>query len=112
MGEMHVGVCYECPNTARCLMVVGTEGPDNTMRIIATEVGGGFGSKIPFYADEIIAAFCAMQTGRPIKWTATRSEGYLATIHGRDHVQHVDMAATTDGKITGPRPTPSAGTGA
>ena len=112
MGELTVWSTSQNPHIARFLMSVVTEVPEHKIRIIATEVGGGFGSKIPFYADEIIAAFCAMQTGRPIKWTATRSEGYLATIHGRDHVQHVEMAATKDGKITGLRAKVYAGMGA
>ena len=112
MGELTVWSTSQNPHIARFLMSVVTEVPEHKIRIIATEVGGGFGSKIPFYADEVIAAFCAMETGRPVKWTATRSEGYLATIHGRDHVQHVEMAATKDGKITGLRAKVYAGMGA
>ncbi len=112
MGELTVWSTSQNPHIARFLMSVVTDVPEHKIRVIATEVGGGFGSKIPFYADEVIAAFCAMQTGRPVKWTATRSEGYLATIHGRDHVQHVEMAATKDGKITGLRTKVYAGMGA
>ena len=80
--------------------------------MIATEVGGGFGSKIPVYADEMIAAFCAMRLNRPVKWTETRIENFQATIHGRDHVEKVEMAATRDGKITGVRSVVHAGMGA
>ena len=64
------------------------------------------------YADEMIAAFCAMKLDRPVKWTATRGEGYQATTHGRDHVQEVELAATKDGKITGIRVKVWAGMGA
>ncbi|GIT43272.1 MAG: hypothetical protein Ct9H300mP11_12080 [Chloroflexota bacterium] len=53
-----------------------------------------------------------MQLGRPVKWTATRSEGYQSTTHGRDHIQYVEMAATRDGKITGVRSVVYAGMGA
>ena len=60
--------------------------PEHKMRVIAPEVGGGFGSKIHHYADEAIAPFCSMQLGRPVKWTATRSETNLTDAHGRDHV--------------------------
>ena len=112
MGELTVWSTSQNPHIARFLMSVVTDVPEHKIRIIATEVGGGFGSKIPFYADEVIAAFCAMQTGRPVKWTATRSEDYLATIHGRDHVQHVEMAATKEGNITGLRTKVYAGMGA
>lgn len=64
------------------------------------------------YADEMITSFCSMQLGRPVKWTATRSEGFQATIHGRDHVEHVEMAATREGKITAIRTVIYAGMGA
>src|SRR5262249_47036136 len=66
-------------------------------------VGGGFGSKIPFYADEAIVVFCARKLNRPVKWTETRSESYRVTIHGRDHIEEVEMAATRAGKIVGLR---------
>ena len=89
------------PHIARFLTSVVTGVPEHKVRVIAPEVGGGFGSKIPFYADEAITAFCAMKLGRPVKWNETRSENYQATTHGRDHVQEVELAATRDGKITG-----------
>ena len=82
------------------------------MRVIAPEVGGGFGSKIAVYPADFVTVFCAMQLGRPVKWTETRSENYQATTHGRDHVQEVELAATKDGKITGLRATVWAGIGA
>src|SRR5581483_3479633 len=72
-------------------LVIGI--PDQKLRIIAPEVGGGFGSKIPVYADEALVGWAAMKLGRPVKWTETRSENYQATIHGRDHVEYVEMAA-------------------
>jgi carbon-monoxide dehydrogenase large subunit len=64
------------------------------------------------YADEMITSFCSMQLGRPVKWTATRSEGFQSTIHGRDHVEYVEMAATREGKITAVRSLIYAGMGA
>ena len=75
-------------------------------------MGGGFGSKIPYYADEAITAFCSMRLGRPVKWTETRSENYQATAQGRDHIEEVEMAAAADGTITGIRTTVYAGLGA
>ena len=111
-GELTLWSTSQNPHIARFLCSGVTGVPEHKLRVIAPEVGGGFGSKIPFYADEAITAFCAMKTGRPVKWTATRSEGYQATIHGRDHVQEVELAATKDGKITALRAKVWAGMGA
>lgn len=91
-------------------LVIGI--PDQKLRIIAPEVGGGFGSKIPVYADEALVGWAAMKLGRPVKWTETRSENYQATIHGRDHVEYVEMAAKKDGTVTGIRGTVYAAMGA
>jgi aerobic carbon-monoxide dehydrogenase large subunit len=86
--------------------------PEHKVRVIAVDVGGGFGAKIAVYPDETLTGWAAMQTGRPVKWTETRSENYLITTHGRDHVQYVELAANKDGKITGIRGTVYAGMGA
>ncbi len=112
MGELTIWSTSQNPHIARFLGSLITGVPEHKIRVIATEVGGGFGSKIPVYADEMIAAFCAMQLGRPVKWTETRSENFQATIHGRDHVEQVEMAATRDGRITGVRSVVHAGMGA
>ena len=112
MGELTIWTTSQNPHICRFLGSLVTGVPEHKLRVIAPEVGGGFGSKIPVYADEMITAFCSMQLGRPVKWTETRSENYIATIHGRDHIQHVEMAATSDGKITGVRAVVYAGMGA
>ena len=111
-GELTLWSTSQNPHIARFLCSVVTSVPEHKIRVIAPEVGGGFGSKIPFYADEAITVFCSMKVGRPVKWTETRSENYQATIHGRDHVQEVELAATRDGKITGLRAKVWAGMGA
>ena len=111
-GELTLWSTSQNPHIARFLCSVVTSVPEHKIRVIAPEVGGGFGSKIPFYADEAIAVFCSMKVGRPVKWTETRSENYQATIHGRDHVQEVELAATRDGKITGLQAKVWAGMGA
>ena len=103
MGELTLWSSSQNPHIARFLTSLVTGIPEHKIRVIAPEVGGGFGSKTPMYADEMVTAFCAMKLGRPVKWTETRSENYQATIHGRDHVEHVEMAATREGKITGIR---------
>jgi carbon-monoxide dehydrogenase large subunit len=99
-GELTVWYTTQNPHIARFLMSVVTGLPEHKIRIIAPEVGGGFGSKIPFYADEAIVAFCARETGRPVKWTEDRRENYLSTTHGRDHITDLEIAARRDGTIT------------
>jgi aerobic carbon-monoxide dehydrogenase large subunit len=99
-GELTAWYTTQNPHIARFLMSVVTGIPEHKVRVIAPEVGGGFGSKIPFYADEAIVAFCARATGRPVKWTEDRRENYVATIHGRDHITDLEVAARKDGTIT------------
>jgi len=112
MGELTLWSTTQNPHIVRFLASLVTGIGEHKIRVIATEVGGGFGSKVPMYADEMITSFCSMQLGRSVKWTATRSEGFQATIHGRDHVEHVEMAATREGKITAIRTVIYAGMGA
>jgi carbon-monoxide dehydrogenase large subunit len=71
------------------------------LRVIAPEVGGGFGCKQDIYPEETLVAFAAMQTGRPVKWIEDRSESFTATIHGRGQVDYIEVSATRDGKVTG-----------
>lgn len=111
-GELTLWSTTQNPHIVRLLLSSVAGLPEHKIRVIAPEVGGGFGSKIAFYADEAITVFCAMKLGRPVKWTETRSENYQATTHGRDHIEEVEMAATTDGKITGIRGRVYAGMGA
>ena len=111
-GELTLWSTTQNPHIVRFLTSVVTGVPEHRVRVIAPEVGGGFGSKIPYYPDEAIASFCAMRLGVPVKWTETRSENYLVTTQGRDHVEEVEMAATADGVITGLRTTVYAGMGA
>ena len=103
MGELTLWTSSQNPHIARFLTTLVTDLPEHKIRVIAPEVGGGFGSKTPLYADEMIAVFCAMKLGRPVKWTETRSENFQATLHGRDHVEYVELAATREGKIVGLR---------
>ena len=110
-GNLTLWGTTQNPHIARFLSSVVTGVAEHKVRVIAPEVGGGFGSKIPYYADEAITSFCAMQLGVPVKWTETRSENYQATIHGRDHVEELEMAATNDGEILGLRTTVYAGLG-
>ncbi len=77
--------------------------PEHKLRVIAPDVGGGFGSKIFIYAEETVCVWAAKKVGRPVKWTADRTEAFLADAHGRDHVTHAELAIDEKGKITGLR---------
>jgi carbon-monoxide dehydrogenase large subunit len=111
-GELTLWNTTQNPHIVRFAMSVVTGVPEDRLRVIAPEVGGGFGSKIPQIPGDFITVFCAMKLGRPVKWIETRSENYQSTTHGRDHVQDVELAATKDGRITGLRCTVWAGMGA
>jgi carbon-monoxide dehydrogenase large subunit len=90
------------PHVARLVIAafVGMA-PEHKLRVIAPDVGGGFGSKIFIYPEEVVCLWAAKKVGRPVKWTCDRSEAFLADAHGRDHVTHAEMAFGDDGKITG-----------
>ncbi len=77
--------------------------PEHKLRVIAPDVGGGFGSKIFIYAEETVCVWAAKKVGRPVKWTADRTEAFLADAHGRDHITHAEMAMDEGGKIIGMR---------
>jgi carbon-monoxide dehydrogenase large subunit len=93
----------QIPHVVRTAMALATGIPESKLRIVAPKVGGGFGSKLQVYPEEALALELARRMGSPVKWTETRSEGYLATHHGRDQVQEVELAADEDGKIRGYR---------
>ncbi len=111
-GELTLWNTTQNPHILRfiCSGVAGI--PEDKLRVIAPEVGGGFGSKIAAYPGEFITVFCARKLNRPVKWTETRSENYQATTHGRDHMQEVELAARKDGRLLGLRATCWAGMGA
>jgi len=73
--------------------------PEHKLRVIAPDVGGGFGSKIFIYPEEVVCLWAARKVRRPVKWTAERSESFLTDAHGRDHVTHAELALDEHGKI-------------
>jgi carbon-monoxide dehydrogenase large subunit len=86
--------------------------PENKLRVIAPDVGGGFGSKIFIYAEETVCIWAAKKVRRPVKWTADRTEAFLADAHGRDHITTAELAVDGDGKILALRAKTKANLGA
>ena len=99
-GELTVWSATQVPHILRFALQLVLGIPESKIRVIAPDVGGGFGSKLNVYAEEALAAALARRLGRPVKWTEERAENYVATIHGRDVVHEFTLAATKDGKIT------------
>ena len=90
------------PHLSRLVMsAFGGVAPENKLRVVAPDVGGGFGSKINVYNEEIVCSWASKKIERPIKWVAERTESFLTDTHGRDHVTHAELAVTNDGKFLG-----------
>jgi len=99
--EYTVWMTSQDPHIMRLLMTAFVFGiPETKMRVIAPQVGGGFGTKIFLYPEYCLMAALAKKVGRPVKWAETRRENYIATTHGRDHVTDIEVGANRDGKIT------------
>jgi len=86
--------------------------PEHKLRVIAPDVGGGFGSKIFIYAEETVCVWAAKKVGRPVRWTSDRTEAFLSDAHGRDHATHAELAMDENGKIIGLRAQTTANLGA
>ncbi len=98
-GTLTVHSATQIPHLLRT-QIAGMVGlPENKVRVIAPEVGGGFGSKLNVYAEEGLAPFLAMELGRPVKWTEGRRENMAATIHGRDQINDLEVAVKNDGTM-------------
>jgi carbon-monoxide dehydrogenase large subunit len=91
----------QVPHLVRTLVAAMLGLDENRMRVVAPEVGGGFGSKLNIYAEEALMGFVTMKIGKPVKWIESRRENFLCTIHGRGHVDHYEVAAKRDGTILG-----------
>ncbi|MFN8158775.1 MAG: molybdopterin cofactor-binding domain-containing protein [Candidatus Nanopelagicales bacterium] len=99
--EITVWSATQIPHVLRVLLALTTGIPENNLRVVAPDVGGGFGAKLQINREEILATVLARKTGRPIKWTESRSEHFVSTHHGRDQIQDIEIAATSDGTILG-----------
>jgi carbon-monoxide dehydrogenase large subunit len=103
-GETTLWTTSQNPHLTRLLLGAFVLGiPESKLRVIAPDVGGGFGSKIFHYAEEALVTFAARQLARPVKWTSDRSEAFMSDAHGRDHVTHVELALDKQGKFLGLR---------
>ena len=103
-GDYTLWTTSQNPHVARLVLsaFVGVA-PEHKLRVIAPDVGGGFGSKIFIYAEETACAWASAKVGRPIKWTGNRSEAFLSDAHGRDHLSKAELALDADGKMLGLR---------
>ncbi len=111
-GEYTVWSATQIPHILKVQLAVTLGIPESKLRVIAPQVGGGFGSKLDVYAEEALAVAAARKLGLPVKWIEERSENYLATVHGRAQVQDLEVAATEDGKLLGVRADVTADMGA
>ena len=106
-------VTSQNPHVERLLMTAFVLGlPEHKVRVIAPDVGGGFGSKIYLYAEETAMVWASKRVNRPIKWAAERSESFVSDAHGRDHVTHAELALDKDGKFLAMRVKTTAAMGA
>ncbi|MGH8969135.1 MAG: xanthine dehydrogenase family protein molybdopterin-binding subunit [Actinomycetes bacterium] len=102
-GALTLWSSTQIPHIVRVLLSLTAGIPENKLRVVAPDVGGGFGSKLQYYREEQIASVVALEIGRPVKWVESRSENAQATHHGRDQLQEIEVALTNDGKLLGMR---------
>ncbi|MCF6506732.1 xanthine dehydrogenase family protein molybdopterin-binding subunit [Blastococcus sp. MG754426] len=91
----------QVPHILRLMLAMITGTPEHKLRVIAPDVGGGFGGKLQVTPEEVITLLVARRLGKPVKWTETRSESLMSAHHGRDQIQYVDVAADREGNIKG-----------
>jgi carbon-monoxide dehydrogenase large subunit len=101
--ELTLWTSTQIPHLARTQIALMLGMPENKLRLIAPEVGGGFGSKLNVYAEEALLGWIAMRLGRPVKWIESRRENIQATIHGRGQTGYIEIGYKNDGTLTGLR---------
>ena len=100
-NQLTVYTSTQIPHLVRLLLALVTGHPEHQIRVIAPDVGGGFGCKLYLYAEEVIAGMIAKNLGRAVKWIEGRQENFLATTHGRDHVGQMEIVGDPEGNVTG-----------
>ena len=102
-GDITLYSATQIPHILKMMTAITLGIPEHQVRVVAPAVGGGFGSKLNVYAEELLCMALARKHSVPVRWNETRSENAAATIHGRGQIQHIDLAADADGKLTGLR---------
>lgn len=98
-GLLTVWSSTQIPHMLRTQLALILGVPEMQLRVIAPEVGGGFGSKLNVYGEEAVVSYLALKLRRPVKWIETRQENFLATIHGRDQIEDIELAVKKDGTM-------------
>lgn len=112
-GEHVLYTASQNPHLERLVLSAFVQvAPEHKLRVVAPDVGGGFGSKIFIYAEETAVIWAARRIGRPVKWTAERSESFLTDAHGRDHVTHAELGLDADGRFVALKVSTTANLGA
>jgi carbon-monoxide dehydrogenase large subunit len=111
-GDMTVYSATQIPHILKVMLTATAGVPEHKLRVVAPAVGGGFGSKLNVYAEELITVAVARRRGEPARWTEGRSENAVATIQGRGQIQHMELAADAEGHITAVRANLTADMGA
>src|SRR3712207_3495690 len=93
----------QVPHILRIMLAMVTGVPEHKLRVVAPDVGGGFGGKLQVTPEEVISLLVARRLGKPVKWTETRSESLMTAHHGRDQIQYIDVAADREGNVKGLR---------
>src|SRR5512146_181406 len=102
-NRLTIWASTQIPHLLKTQVAIMVGLPETAVRVIAPEVGGGFGSKLNVYAEDGVVPWLAMKLGRPVKWTETRRESLMVTIHGRDTINYLELALKKDGAILGLR---------
>jgi aerobic carbon-monoxide dehydrogenase large subunit len=102
-GDVTLYSATQVPHILKVMAAITLGIPEHQVRVVAPAVGGGFGSKLNVYAEELLCVALSRKHGTPVRWNESRSENSMATIHGRGQIQHVELAADAEGKLTAVR---------
>jgi carbon-monoxide dehydrogenase large subunit len=102
-GDMTLYSATQIPHILKVMVALTLGIPEHQMRVVAPAVGGGFGSKLDVYAEELLCVALSRKHKVPVRWNEERGENTMATIHGRGQIQHIELAADADGKLTAVR---------
>ncbi|HAP77681.1 MAG TPA: carbon monoxide dehydrogenase [Acidimicrobiaceae bacterium] len=102
-GDITMYSSTQVPHILKVMSALTLGIPEHQLRVVCPSVGGGFGSKLNVYAEELLCLALARKHGVPVRWNETRSENHVATIQGRGQIQHIELAADADGKLTAVR---------